>query len=134
LGTSGITIPLKDQSSERFVATVLPLTSGARRGLSASYNAVAAIFIRRAELEMTLLLAALTEAYGLTQREISVLMAVVEVGGVPAVAAMLGLSNGTVKTYLKSIFRKTGARRQADLIKLVAGMANPFANPTKRTS
>jgi DNA-binding NarL/FixJ family response regulator len=131
LGTSGITIPLKDQSNERFVATVLPLTSGARRGLSASYNADAAIFIRKAELEMTSPLAALAEAYGLTQREISVLMAVVEVGGVPAVAAMLGLSNGTVKTYLKSIFRKTGARRQADLIKLVAGMANPFANPTK---
>ena len=134
LGTSGITIPLSNQADAKFVATVLPLTSGARRGLSASYNAVAAIFIRKAELELQSPLSALAEAYRLTQREISVLMAVVEVGGVPAVAAMLGLSNGTVKTYLKSIFRKTGARRQADLIKLVAGMANPFANPGKRAS
>ncbi len=41
-------------------------------------------------------------------------------------ADILGLSEETIKSHLKSIFRKTGATRQADLLKLVAGAASPF--------
>ena len=37
-------------------------------------------------------LAGLAELYRLTAREVSVLLAIVEIGGVPAVAATLGLS------------------------------------------
>jgi DNA-binding CsgD family transcriptional regulator len=35
---------------------------------------------------------------------------------------MLGVSQATVKTHLNNIFRKTGATRQSELIKLVAGI------------
>ena len=76
--------------------------------------------------------AGLAELYRLTAREMSVLLAIVEIGGVPAVAATLGLSPKTVKSYLREIFQKTGAKRQADLVKLVAGLANPFAAPRRR--
>jgi DNA-binding CsgD family transcriptional regulator len=65
--------------------------------------------------------------YGLTARERSVLLSIAEVGGVPATAQSLGLSEGTVKSYLKSIFQKTGATRQADLVKLVMALESPFA-------
>lgn len=64
--------------------------------------------------------------FGLTPRENSVLLAITEVGGVPATARALGLSEGTIKGYLKSIFLKTGAERQADLVKLVLGLESPF--------
>jgi DNA-binding CsgD family transcriptional regulator len=46
---------------------------------------------------------------------------------VPDVANVLGLSQATIKTHLRSIFAKTGTRRQADLVKFVAQFANPVA-------
>lgn len=39
---------------------------------------------------------------------------------------MLGISQATVKTHLERIFGKTGTARQADLVKLIAGLAGPF--------
>ena len=61
--------------------------------------------------------------------------AIVEIGGVPDVANMLGISQATVKTHLKRIFDKTGTARQSDLVKLVAGFTGPFdvlSEPPKR--
>lgn len=71
----------------------------------------------------------IADIYGLTARETSVLLAIVDVGGVPAAAHALRLSEGTVKSYLKSIFQKTGAQRQADLVKLVIALESPFNAP-----
>jgi DNA-binding CsgD family transcriptional regulator len=48
----------------------------------------------------------------------------VEIGGVPDVAQILGLSEATVKTHLHHLFDKTGTTRQAELVRLVAGYAN----------
>jgi DNA-binding CsgD family transcriptional regulator len=62
----------------------------------------------------------------LTPRELRVLFAIVEVGGVPEVAEVLGVSAETVKTHLARLFEKTGASRQADLVKLVATFSNPL--------
>ena len=42
------------------------------------------------------------------------------------VADALGLSGATVKTHLQHLFEKTGTRRQADLVKVVAGHDSPF--------
>jgi DNA-binding NarL/FixJ family response regulator len=53
-----------------------------------------------------------------------VLLAIVEVGGVPEVAGVLGTSEATVKTHLHHVFEKTGATGQADLVKLTAGYTN----------
>jgi DNA-binding CsgD family transcriptional regulator len=71
--------------------------------------------------------------YGLTGRERSVLLAIAEVGGVPATAKALKLSEGTVKSYLKTIFQKTGARRQADLVKLALLLESPFLSEERAT-
>ena len=48
-------------------------------------------------------------------------------------AAMLGVSDYTVKTHLRHIFDKTGARNQVDLVKLVAGLSSPLAPPRSTT-
>jgi DNA-binding CsgD family transcriptional regulator len=57
-----------------------------------------------------------------------VLLAIVQVGGVPEVAEALGIGEATVKTHLQRLFAKTDTSRQAELVKLVAGFANPLVH------
>ena len=100
---------------------MLPLGGGNRRQATNCPGAAAAVFVSRAALDLPSPLETLATLYKLTPAELRVLMAIVEVGGVPEVAPMLGISETTVKTHLQRIFDKTGNSRQADLIKLVAG-------------
>jgi DNA-binding CsgD family transcriptional regulator/PAS domain-containing protein len=127
LGTRGIALPLTAHDGERHVAHVLPLTSGARRIACLAYNAVAALFIRKATLEAFAPPAVIGEMYRLTPTELRVLLAIVDIGGVPEVAAALGVAVTTIKTHLSRLFEKTGVARQADLVKLVAGFSTPLA-------
>lgn len=126
VGIKGVAVPLVARDGERYVAHVLPLTSGARRRAGASYAAVAAMFVHKAALDMPSPPETIAKAYKLTPMELRVLLAVVEVGGVPEVADALGVAETTVKTHLGRIFDKTNSKRQADLVKLVAGFANPL--------
>lgn len=121
----GIVVPVTARDGSSYVAHVLPLTSGARRRTGQVYSAVAAVFVRKAELELPHPVEALAGRYGLTSGETRVLLAIVEIGGVPEVADMLGISQATVKTHLQRIFGKTDTARQADLVKLVAGYMSP---------
>jgi DNA-binding CsgD family transcriptional regulator/PAS domain-containing protein len=127
LGVKGIALPLTAHDGERYVAHVLPLTSGARREAGLAYNAVAALFIRKASLEPFSPPEVIGEMYKLTPTELRVLLAIVDIGGVPEVAAALGVAVTTVKTHLSRLFEKTGVARQADLVKLVAGFSTPLA-------
>jgi len=126
VGTRGIAVPLA-RNGERWVAHVLPLTSGSRRQAGIAYAAVAAVFVREATLDLPSPLETLSDLYALTPAELRVLMAIVEVGGVPEVAPVLGISETTVKTHLSRLFEKTGTKRQADLVKLVAAFMSPLA-------
>ena len=126
VGTKGIAVPISARDGERFVAHFLPLTSGSRRRAEAAYSAVAAIFVRKAALEAPHPIEAIAVTYRLTPAEMRVLMMIVEVGGVPEVASVLGISETTVKTHLQHIFGKTGAARQADLVKLVVSHMGPL--------
>ena len=106
---------------------MLPLTSGARRRAGRTYTAAAALFVRKAALVVPSAFEVIGRTFKLTPTELRVLVAIVEVGGVPEVAAALGVAVTTVKTHLGRLFEKTGAMRQADLVKLVAGYATPLA-------
>ena len=55
------------------------------------------------------------------------LLALVNAGTVAEVAGLLGISEGTVRNHLHRLFAKTGTRRQAELVKLVGGLASPLA-------
>jgi DNA-binding NarL/FixJ family response regulator len=105
---------------------VLPLTSGARRRAGVSYAAAAALFVYKAELATPSPPEVIAKAYKLTPMELRVLLAVVEVGGVPEVAEALGIAETTVKTHLGNVYKKSGRSRQADLVKLVAEFSNPL--------
>jgi DNA-binding CsgD family transcriptional regulator/PAS domain-containing protein len=122
VGVRGVAVPLSASAQDRWFAHVLPLTSGSRQQSGAMYSAVAAVFIRKTPLESPPPLEALAERYKLTASEIRVLDAVLKVSSVKAMAEMLGISQATVKSHLHNVFRKTGAGRQSDLVKLLAGM------------
>jgi len=126
IGIRGIALPLKAQDGSCYVAHVLPLTSGARRLAGKAYSATAALFICKVATQIRSAPEIIARAYNLTPTELRVLMAIVEVGGVPEVAVALGVAESTVKTHLGRLFVKTGAGRQADLVKVVAGFATPL--------
>ncbi|MGZ3349601.1 MAG: helix-turn-helix domain-containing protein, partial [Xanthobacteraceae bacterium] len=76
----------------------------------------------------------IARTFELTPAELRVLLGIVEVGGVPETAENLGVAETTVKTHLHRVFAKTGASRQADLVKLAAGFSNPLAMAENRAT
>jgi DNA-binding CsgD family transcriptional regulator len=123
VGVKGIAVPLIGKDGERYVAHALPLTSGARRRAGIVHVASAALFVRRATLMTSSTSQVIGETFRLTPTELRVLLAIVEVGGIPEVATAFGVAATTVRTHVNRLFEKTGATRQADLVKLVAGYA-----------
>jgi len=126
LEVRGTAISVRSTDGERYLAHVLPLTSGARRLSGAVRSAAAAVFIRKAALDLPSPLETVAKLYRLTPAELRVLYAVMEAGGVSAISSMLGISEATVKTHIQHLFEKTGTRRQTDLVKLVAGHVAPI--------
>ncbi|HEY7458871.1 MAG TPA: helix-turn-helix transcriptional regulator, partial [Xanthobacteraceae bacterium] len=128
VGAEGVAIPLSSANDEQWTAHVLPLTSGDRRREGVEHGATAAVFVRKVQLESPSLMKMLATRYKLTPAELRVLQGVIDVGGVPAIADALGISPTTVRTHMKSLFEKTGVRRQADLVKLIASHSSPFVS------
>jgi DNA-binding CsgD family transcriptional regulator/PAS domain-containing protein len=125
-GARGVPLPGSGDALDPYVAHVLPLTVGERRR-SAMPHATAAVFVHKATLEAFSPPEILAQTFKLTMSELRVLFAIVEVGGVPEVAEVLGVAPTTVRTHLSRVFEKTGVARQADLVKLVAGFVSPLS-------
>jgi DNA-binding CsgD family transcriptional regulator len=123
----GVAIPLTAAGGDRYLVHVLPLTSGVRRKAARTSRARVAVLVHKAALDGLLPLEAMARQFNLSPAELRVLAVVLEVGGsVTEIADVLGLSEPTVKTHLRRLFDKTGTRRQADLIRLVASYASPL--------
>jgi DNA-binding CsgD family transcriptional regulator len=127
IGTRGIAVPLLGDEGIRHVAHILPLNAGLRGKSANISHAVAAVFIQRAEIEGLALPEVIAKAFKLTPTELRILLAIVEVGGAPEVAVALGIAESTVKTHLSRLYEKTGAKRQADLVKIFASYITPLA-------
>lgn len=121
-----LAVPLTTNDGKNFVAYFLSLAVGRRRQVGQEFDAAAAVFVHEAALQLPTLIETVGARFRLTPSELRVLFAIIEVGGTPEAAAVLGISEETVRTYLKRVFIKTGAHRQVDLVKLVAGYANPL--------
>ena len=118
-------MPLPARSGPDHVAHVLPLTSATRRAGGRSYAAAAAVFVQKAAFDLRSPPEIVARRYGLTAGELRVLFALINVGSVAEVAPVLGITEGTVRNHLHRLFEKTGTQRQADLVKLIGGLANP---------
>lgn len=130
LDTRSIAIPLAGRGGEPFTAHVLPLTSGERRRAGALFSASAVLFVRRATIDLPAAIGAASQLYGFTPAETRVLTVLIEVGGAAPVAGILGVARRTVQTHLEHLFEKTGTRRQAELVKLIAGYDAPVRRQT----
>ena len=68
----------------------------------------------------------LSQDFGLTQAEAAFAAEISKGDGLQATAGRLGVSLATVRTHLAHVFDKTGARRQAELVRLILqGQATP---------
>ena len=59
--------------------------------------------------------------FSLTRSEARVAEGIIQGKSVKQLASELGLSTATVRSYLKSVFAKTGVHRQAELVSLLMG-------------
>ncbi len=101
------------------------MTSARRLQAGHAHAAVAALFVRKTAPNAPPPLELFANLYKLTNGEVRVLDAVLKVNGVKIIAEMLGISQATVKTHLNSIFRKTPAKNQSELIKLILASERP---------
>lgn len=118
---------IESSDGERMVGHVLPLTGGARQFAGMGGDAAAALFVQPADFDPPSIPEGLAQAFDLTPGELRVALATVRQEGVADVAETLGIAETTVKTHLQRIFAKTDTKRQADIVKLVAGFASPLA-------
>lgn len=63
----------------------------------------------------------LRDVHGLSPQESRIVLQLVDGGSVATCAAALEVAESTVRTHLKSVFAKTGVRRQAELRALLPG-------------
>lgn len=126
LGDKGISIPIRAQD-EDFILHMLPLNAARRSSVGLGEGAAHVLFVKRTDPRDAMAIAAFSARFGLTAQEERVLHAILEVGGVPMAADILGISPNTARTHVTSIFNKTGVRRQADLIRLLIETKSPFA-------
>jgi DNA-binding CsgD family transcriptional regulator len=123
-GCTGVSaIPLTGMDGPRYVIHVLPLSD---RNPRHACRPAAALFIQRAALTAPRRAGVIAKAFGLTPAELRVLLAIVELGSVPDVAAAHGIAETTVRTHVRRLFEKTGTARQADFVKIVAAYASPL--------
>lgn len=125
LATQGMVVPLAGTNGQTHVAHILPLSSRTRLRTGAGYAADIAMFVCKTQVELPAVPEIIAKLYGLTPSELRVLLALFDAGGVSEIAEVLGVSEATTKTHLHRLFAKTGTKRQADLVKLVAGFAGP---------
>ena len=67
---------------------------------------------------------AMMDIYGLTHAEAKVTVALANNISVNEVASIYGVKSNTIRSQLKSIFRKTNVRSQSELVRLVVGIAS----------
>ena len=124
---AGGTVTLARRGGGNAVVSALPLHRGRRR-LAAPGQARVALFVQDNPcgphaIEL------LGRAYDLTGAELRVLLGLAEDATPADIAKRYGIAPSTVRTHLKSLFAKTGAKRQKDLVKLLLSTPPVVAKP-----
>ncbi len=90
--------------------------------LSGTTSVAAAVRILDPDVSDSTGVARAASLLGLTRQEAEVVGLLVEGADPAEIAAALGLRAGTIRTYLASIYRKTGCHRQGALVARVLGL------------
>lgn len=119
-------VAIPDGVGGGYVATLLPIESGQRRGVLAPFAASVAVFTQDPVQAPLMPGEAFARLHGLTGGELRVLLALSQgLGGMDA-ANMLGISEPTMRTHLQHIFSKTETSKQADLLRLLHNSTPPI--------
>lgn len=94
-------------------------------GLPGVGTASVAIFITEPEAPASIDQGAIADIFRLTRRESETALLLANGLDIETIAARLELGVGTVRSHLKSVYEKTGARSQAALVALLRGFAAP---------
>jgi len=122
-------LAIPDVHGAGYIATLLPVERGQRRGIVAPFAASVAVFMQDPVDAPLMPGEAFARLYKLTGGELRVLLALAQGLGAKEAADMLGISEPTVRTHLQHIFSKTGTSRQADLLRLLQSSAPPIRAP-----
>jgi DNA-binding CsgD family transcriptional regulator/PAS domain-containing protein len=114
-----------------YVATLLPVERGQRRDVIAPFAASVAVFTKDPVEAPLMPGEAFARLYGLTGGELRVLLALAQGLGGKEAADMLGISESTVRSHLKSMFSKTDRSRQADVLRLLQNSTPPIRVPQR---
>ncbi|WFU84063.1 LuxR C-terminal-related transcriptional regulator [Bradyrhizobium sp. CIAT3101] len=123
---AGLSLHLAARDGSHYVGHLVALTAGRRKTFGAGYEACAVLFVSKAAIDTIVAPDLIRKLFKLTPAELRVFLSIVEVGGVPDVAKSMGVAETTIKTHLARIFTKTGTKRQADLVRLVAAFTPPI--------
>lgn len=126
MGMSKHSVAIPDRVGGGYVATLLPIESGQRRGILAPFAASVAVFTQDPVQAPLMPGEAFARLHGLTGGELRVLLALSQGLGGMEVADILGIGESTIRTHLKHMFSKTGTSRQADLLRLLHNSAPPI--------
>lgn len=123
--TRALSVTAAGNAGELLTIHVIPLSTRTRRRVVAPSAAVAAILVSRGASDIPQRVRSAANLYAFTPAESRVAQALLGGGTVGSLARTLGISEATVKTHLQHIFDKTGTRRRADLVQLIAGFGAP---------
>jgi DNA-binding CsgD family transcriptional regulator len=111
------------QAEADTIVVIMPLFVAENMGSSGGLHY--AVFIQDTRQLSPLASDAWAKLYELTGSELRVLQGLIQ-GSTPSeIADIYGIAVSTVKTQLLSLYRKTGTRRQAELVKLALGSIPP---------
>ena len=114
-------------SSRPFGVLVTPLQAGGLPRVNGLPAAVA--FITDPDNQAQTWRELLHRLYGLTAGETEVALLALGGKSITEVAELRGVTHNTVRTHLKQVFSKTGARSQADLVRLL--LSGPPGEPAR---
>jgi DNA-binding CsgD family transcriptional regulator len=119
-GRSGRTLTLRRPSLKRpLTIVVAPLAAEVAWFLA--YSPAVVLFVNDPEQSWAVTLPdQLRGAFGLTRTEALVAAQIFRGEGLRPAADALGIGAATARTHLKRIFAKTGARKQAELVRIIA--------------
>ncbi len=92
----------------------------------------AVLYVRDPESPQTTSAAVLADAYGLTASEAKLLQALIQGKRLEDMARDFKVTINTLRTHLKSIFRKTDTKRQSELLSLV--LSGPATHAARESS
>jgi len=131
----GLSLPAGESGHARMViCTLAPSASGA---LGAPWEALG-VYLTDSRRPVETPEEVLRRLFGLTEREATVLRALVQGDNTAAIARRFGISDETAKTHLRHIMQTVGVRRQVDLVRLVLSSpawiagSPPDAQPLRR--